>query len=306
MTVGKRGRIGWADLPARVRAAVEEIVGGPVVEAVSQPGGFSPGTADRVRTASGARAFVKAVSAAQNDFTPHLHRQEARVTAALPPEVPAPRLLGSFDDGDWVALVLEDIEGHLPATPWKPDELERVLDALAAVPTTAQIPDLPKVEEALADEFAGWRRISADPPDDLDPWAARRLETLCELADRGLAATTGDALVHMDIRADNILLGADGAVTVVDWPWSSRGAEWLDRLMLLVNVRLHGGPDTTALLARHTANADPDDVVAVLVGFAGLFLDVARQPPPVGLPTVRAFQRAQGDAVLSWVSELLG
>ena len=78
-------RIGWADLPEHVRVAVQDILGGPVVTATSQPGGFSPGTADRVVTASGRRAFVKAVSPAQNPESPGMHRQEARITAALPP-----------------------------------------------------------------------------------------------------------------------------------------------------------------------------------------------------------------------------
>ncbi|GAA4029063.1 hypothetical protein GCM10022247_62650 [Allokutzneria multivorans] len=298
-------RIGWAELPRHVRAAVEEIIGAPVVEAVSQSGGFSPGTADRVRMADGTRAFVKAVGIELNDFSPQLHRREARVTAALSPEIPAPRLLGSYDDGDWVALVLEDVEGRHPATPWLPDEVDRVLGALAAVATSSDVPDLISAEESLADDFAGWQQISASPPADLDSWAARNLEALCGLADRGLAATNGDHLVHMDVRADNVLLGEGGAVTVVDWPWACRGAEWLDTALLLVNVRLHGGHNTSALLAEHTANADLDDVIAFLAGVAGTFLDAARQPAPPGLPTVRAFQRAQGDAVLSWVRELL-
>ena len=55
-------RISWTDLPGHVQAGVEEILGAPVVEATGQQGGFSPGTADRVRTATGRRAFVKAVS----------------------------------------------------------------------------------------------------------------------------------------------------------------------------------------------------------------------------------------------------
>src|SRR3981189_1751134 len=97
-------RIGWVDLPPGVRQAVEAIVGGAVVEAVSQAGGFSPGTADRGRTADGGRAFVKAVSTAQNERSPELHRREARVTGALPTYVPAPRLLGCYENGDWVAL----------------------------------------------------------------------------------------------------------------------------------------------------------------------------------------------------------
>jgi hypothetical protein len=125
------------------------------------------------------------------------------------------------------------------------------------------------------------------------------------LADRASAALTGDTLVHTDVRADNILLRTDGAVTVVDWPWACRGPAWLDTLMLLMNVRLYGGHDTHALLTRlaATTGAVPEDLLAVLTALAGFFADAARQPPPPGLPTVRSFQRAQADAVLSWVRE---
>ncbi|GIJ21197.1 hypothetical protein Vlu01_18210 [Micromonospora lutea] len=59
---------------------MEKIIGDRVVEAVSQSGGYSPGTADRVRTTSGRRAFVKAASPAQNPDTPAMHRAEARIT----------------------------------------------------------------------------------------------------------------------------------------------------------------------------------------------------------------------------------
>jgi aminoglycoside phosphotransferase (APT) family kinase protein len=287
---------------------VEEIIGDAVVEAVSQAGGFSPGTADRVRTTDGRRAFVKAVSPAQNEHSPDLHRREARVTGALPAHVPAPRLLGCYDDGGWVALVLQDIDGRHPATPWASDELERVLatlDDLAGSLTPSPLPGLATAADRLAEDFAGWRRITADPPPDLHPWVVRHLDELCAQADRGLAALAGDTLVHTDIRADNLLLRPDGTVTVVDWPWACRGPAWLDTLLLLINVRLFGGHDTQALLAERAAvtGADEDDLIAVLAGVAGFFADAARQPPPRGLPTVRAFQRAQADTVLSWLRE---
>ena len=86
-------RIGWADLPLEVREAVERCLDDRVVAAVSQPGGFSPGTADRVVTANGRRAFVKAVGRVLNEVSVTLHRMEARVAAALPSGAPAPRLL---------------------------------------------------------------------------------------------------------------------------------------------------------------------------------------------------------------------
>ncbi len=308
MAIASGVRIGWADLPPGVRVAVETIIGGTVVEAVSQSGGFSPGTADRVRTADGRRAFVKAVSPAQNERSVQMHRREARVSAELPACVPAPRLLGCYDDGDWVALVLQDVAGRHPATPWVAGELARVLATLrdlARSSTPVPLAGLPTAADTLADDLAGWRRVAADPPAGLDPWAARHLEELCALADRGLAALAGDTLVHSDIRADNLLLGADGRVTVVDWPSACRGPAWLDTLLLLVNVRLYGGHDTHALLAGQAGAtaADPRDVLAVLAGLAGYFTDAGRQPPPPGIPTVRAFQRAHAAAVLSWLRE---
>jgi hypothetical protein len=113
-------RVPWHDLPPHVRVAVEEILGSPVVEAVSQRGGFSPGSADRVVTATGRRAFVKAVAGSINEGSPGLHRREIAVTASLPPTAPVPVLLGSHDDGDWVALVLTDVAGRHPRLPWQP------------------------------------------------------------------------------------------------------------------------------------------------------------------------------------------
>src|SRR4051795_12752419 len=112
MAVASGVRVAWADLPRVVRSAVEEILGSPVVEAVSQAGGFSPGSADRVVTADGRRAFVKAVGASINPDSPGLHRREIQVGAALPASPAVPKLLGGWEgraeeDGDeWVALVL--------------------------------------------------------------------------------------------------------------------------------------------------------------------------------------------------------
>lgn len=306
MAMASGVRIGWADVPGHVQAEVEAILGDRIVEAVTQQGGFSPGTADRVRTAGGRRAFIKAVSTAQNERSVQLHRQEALVTAALPPSVPAPQLLGCFDDGDWIALVLQDVEGRHPVTPWTAPELDAVLGtlgALAAGMTPCPIPDLPTVAGLLGNDLRGWERLAADPPDDLDPWAVAHLPELVELGAAGVAALDGETVAHTDIRADNLLVGPDGTVTVVDWPWACVGPAWLDSMMIMVNVNLFGGHDVDALLAAHTTplGARPADVTGVLAGMTGYFLDAARRPAPPGIPTVRAFQRAQGDASLRWL-----
>jgi hypothetical protein len=309
MTTATGVRIGWRDLPAHVRTALEAVIGGPVVSAESQPGGFSPGSADRVVTADGRRAFVKAISWAQNAYAPDLHRREAAISAALPASAPVPRLLGSYDDGEWVALVLEDVDGRHPHTPWVPGELTAVLSALtdlAAALTPAPLPGLPTAAQRLGHDFAGWRRLAADPPAGLDPWAAAHLAELRAAADRGITAMTGDTLVHGDLRADNLLLRPDGSVVIVDWPWACTGPDWLDTVLLSINVRLFGG-DAERVLADLAARtgADPRWFTDVLAGAAGYFLDAARGPTPVGLPTLRGFQRAQGDALLPWLRDRL-
>ncbi|PWI19646.1 aminoglycoside phosphotransferase [Streptomyces sp. Act143] len=309
-------RTPWEDLPSHVHAAVAGILGAPVVHATTQPGGFSPGTAARLRTSRGHRAFVKAVSAQVNAASQVFHRREARHTAALPSAVPAPRLLGSHDDGIWTVLVLEDIEGRQPRIPWRRPELTRVLGAvtdLAHALTPSPVPDAPLAADALADQFDGWQRLLAEPapagltPDALGPWSMAHLPRLAELAAPWPDAVAGDTLAHGDLRADNMLLTDDDRVVFVDWPHIVRGAPWLDLLLMLPCVRAQGGPDPEELFAAHPLGraADPDAVTAALAGLAGYFVHRSLQPPPPGIPTVRAFQRAQGEAALEWLRKRL-
>ena len=304
-------RIGWAELPGHVRAGVEQILGSPVVEAAGQQGGFSPGTADRVLTASGQRAFVKAVSPQLNEHSPGIHRKEAAVAAALPAAMPAPTLIGTYDDGEWVALVLSDVEGRHPHLPWRAVEVHLVLEALLKISRTPLPPELgqlPRLESELADPFRGWTRIRRSPPEGCDPWVLRNLDTLERLAEKGLRDVAGGSLAHTDVRADNILMTATNGAVLVDWPWAAVGAPWVDAVTVLVNVRVFDpGFDADALLISHDvyATATAENVNGFLSGLAAYFIDAARQPPPPGLPTVRAFQQRQGEAVIHWLRHRL-
>jgi hypothetical protein len=113
-----------------VRSAIEERLGGRVVEAVTQRGGFSPGLAARLRMADGRRHFVKAVSEQANPDSPGMHRREAEVVAALPVEAAVPRLQWIYDQDGWVALCFDDLEGKMPTLPWRSDELDLVAHSL--------------------------------------------------------------------------------------------------------------------------------------------------------------------------------
>lgn len=304
----------WSELPAGLRAEIERVLGSEVVEAQSQPGGFSPGSADRVVLADGRRAFVKTGDAAVNAETVEIHRREAAIAAALPGSVPAPRLLGVVDRGDVIALALADIEGRHPETPWRCDELTAVLDALYEISSAVIGPEvsLPAIGSVYGPPFGGWRRLIAcggqvpPLPDGLDEWAQDRLPRLEAAAADSLRDLQGTSLLHLDIRADNLLVRPDGSIVVVDWPWAGRGAPWVDALGLLINVRYYNPrADVEALIAAHPVFAEmPEDAATrALAGFAGFFIEASTRAPSPGIPTLREFQRDQGIATLGWLRE---
>lgn len=302
----------WHEVPESLRESIGELLGSAVVAARTQPGGFSPGSADRVVTASGRRAFVKTAWSAVNAEATDIHRLEARKSAVLPAGIPAPRLLGSFDRGDWVAVVFEDVEGRHPVTPWRPDELRAALDAFAgiAAPSLAESAVIPPLQDELEGLFEGWSRIgdlTAAPLNaELLSWVAPRLEDFIAMSTAALRDVQGDRLVHLDARSDNLLIRPDGTVAVVDWPWAARGAGWFDALALLVNVRLFDpGCDVEAIIRDHPVfrEMSPDPATSVLVGLAGFFLEASMQPDKPAIPTLRAFQRDQAVASLNWIRE---
>lgn len=306
-------RIEWDEVAADVRRAVEAQLGAAVVEAHNQSGGFSPGLAARCVLADGRRAFVKAVSPEQNPQACEIHRREARVAAQLPADLPVPRLIAVVDDGHWVALAFEEIAGVQPAEPWTHDQLALVLPALrhfAERVTPTPAPGLETLAERYGSVFRGWRDLAggrADPTS-YGPEVGRRLERLAELESGWVEAATGSTLLHTDLRADNLLVTATGEVVLVDWPWACTGAAFVDLVLLLPSVGLGGGPDPAAVVEHHGLfrYVDPDALLAVFVALAGFFVRQSLDPPPVGLPAVRAFQRAQAEVALDWVLPRIG
>jgi hypothetical protein len=314
-------RLEWATIPARVRAAVEDALGSAVVEAISQPSGFSPGVAARLRLADGRRVFAKAISSHPNPTSPAFHRREAAITAAIPAAAPVPRLLWSYDEGEeegkegWVVLVFADVDGYHPAQPWRLDELHRVLDAMAELaaqltPSPLTPPVVPTAGERIDRELPGWRLLVGAPPEliaKLDPWSRRHLDALIELETAALTAVAGHTLLHLDIRADNLLLTPE-QVWFLDWPHACVGAAWLDVLYFLPSVTMQGGPPPEQVMDRHPAcrAADSAALNAGLAAVAGLFTERALHPPPPGLPTLRAFQAAQGAVARAWLAQRTG
>jgi aminoglycoside phosphotransferase (APT) family kinase protein len=308
-------RLHWEQLPASIRHALEARLGSTVTESVTQPGGFSPGVAARIRLADGRRVFLKAIGSRPNPDSPHMHRREARIAAALPTSVPTPRLLSSYDDGDWVAMVFEDVDGWTPVTPWRPDELSRVLDAITQL--VESLTPSPIVVETIAERlhepFQGWRTLQSaarNKRDDLSgvpDWARRNLEQLALVESEWEAASAGETLVHFDLRADNILLTPD-RVLVVDWQHASLGAGWMELLQILPSIAMQGGPKPWEIFDSHPLGRDAPDraVTSVLAAVAGYLVRQSRLPSPAGLPTLRAFQRDQGIPAIEWLMRRTG
>lgn len=304
-------RLQWHHLPSPVRAVVEDWLGSRIVSAVTQPTGFSPGVAARLQTVDGRRVFIKAVGPEPNPTCPDVHRREARVVSQLPKSAPAPRLLWGYDEGDdgWVLLLFEDIEGRHPQEPWLNEELNRVLATLrqlADLLTPAPLAAL-SAGERFERGICGWRSLQQERPAGLDDWSRRHLDRLAALEATALEAISGDTLVHFDVRADNLLLTPE-RVFVVDWPHVCVGPAWVDLVCFAPSVEMQGGPSPEELLNRYLADrrADPDAITAAVASLAGFFTSGALQPPPPGLPTLRAFQAAQAVVARRWLAQRTG
>ncbi|QAY71264.1 phosphotransferase family protein [Xylanimonas protaetiae] len=312
-----RRRPTWPQLPAPVRAAVEERLGERVTRWTSHDGGYSAGLASVLETASGDRVFVKAVDSG-NDFTQHLYREEARRVALLPDGVPTPafRWSATLDvvAGDpWQVLAFDAGEGRSPRVPWDVDELGAVVE-LASRIGACEVPvgALPEAADELPQ--GRWEELAARTHpglDTFDPWVAKNLDRLAGLASGAADAVRGPGLVHGDLRGDNALVdhrAGRATAVAVDWPNAARGAAYVNVVGMLPAVVLEGGPAPEGVLAAHPLPPGTDDeaVTAFLALETGYFLSSSLRPPPPGIPHVRAFQRAQGEVCVAWLRRRLG
>lgn len=295
-------RLGWRFLPAEVRALVEDHLGGPVVEAVSRDGGFTPGFASVLTTADGTRGFVKAASRAAQAEIAASYAEEARKLQVLGDAIPAPRLHWVHEDDAWVVLGFEAVDARQPRRPWRPAELDRALDlAEAIIEATDDVPDaldLNPLVEDVPGLVTGWADVPA-------AWPHR--EEAAELASRMTALPDADHFVHCDLRDDNILFADDGRVLACDWNWPALGPVWQDTVDLLIAA--HGdGLDVEPILASRTLTreADPELVDAWIAAICGFMLSARGRPSPTSSPHLRTHSDWYAEAAWSWLSERRG
>ncbi len=303
--VGKTSRrLEWPFLPPNLRAYIERKCGSPVVEAISQTSGFTPGFASVLVCADGSRHFVKAASVKAQRVFADSYREEARKLAALPASVPSPGLLWHLDD-DWVALGIEYVDGRAPRRPWNRADLDSTLDALEVVADELTPPppglDLDTVEQDFAPLVAMWDHVRATRPE------LPHLEEAVALAASYSEVVGGDTLVHTDIRDDNLLIDGGRTVWICDWNGPIVGAAWIDTLLALIGPRGDGLDVGPVLSSRRlTRDVPPDAIDRVLALLVGYFWKSADDPVPPTSPYIRDHQRWQGDVVWHWLSERRG
>jgi hypothetical protein len=290
----------WAEAPQIVRRALEDALGSEVTEAVSQTGGFSSGSADRLVLADGRRVFAKSVHRARNIGTYKLHRREAAIVRDLPLSVSAPRLVGTVEQDDWIIVAFEDIDGRQPGA----DDTTLVLDALGTLPRIETLSQLPRLSDELTPDAASWDRLTASGAvSNLDPWIVAHAARLRDVSAQLPRVAEGEHLVHLDCRADNLLIDERSRVWLVDWPWASVGASWFDSVTYLLDVLVRE-PDADVeshleLPSLRAVTAEAID--AVLAGLAGSWIEQLQEPAPEDMPTLRDFQRREADAALLWL-----
>ncbi|MFI6079399.1 phosphotransferase [Streptomyces sp. NPDC051217] len=302
-------RLPWHALPSSVRTGIEDVLGGRVVEARSQPGGFSDGLAARLELADGRRAFAKAVDVAAAPGVAAFHRREAVVNGGLPQGVAVPRLLGSYDDRGWVALVFGDVEGALPVQPWREEELERVLRALTGL--AERLTPSPGLNSpGVSPRLGGWARLAEGSRSVarlgvVAPGAVRELDRHLALEERLPEVIVGETLTHGDLYPFNVLL-TDERVVVVDWPHAWVGPAYADLVMLLGSVA-QSGLDPEPYAARHPLlrGVDPAAVDVLISAQAGFLLAAAcsmDSADPGTDPRLERMMTALGLASLRWLS----
>jgi hypothetical protein len=308
----------YPEVPQRIRAWVDQTLGSPVVSWVEQVGGMSPGCVTRVVTADGDRAFVKAVGRDLNPDTPALFRREAAALRLLGEGPLWAALRASHDDGDWVALLLEDVEGRHPDLA---DDQE-MADLLAATDRLGEIlaglPVPPERAERMGDpgyvdlraSFVTWRAAVdhlEDLPADLVPDALRRHGQVCRaLADLLLDPFPG-RLVHWDVRVDNLIRRPDGSIVFVDWGTTAVGPDWADPLLARLERAEFPWFDTSLGSSVALAAAGDDLVTGWLIGFGSVLAwRSTQQVADLGLPTLNEFRRTEARRMLAAAARRLG
>lgn len=304
-------RLSYGAVPASVRGWVEQTLGSPVVALAEQVGGMSPGCATRLTCADGTRAFVKAVGASLNPDTPGLFRREIGVLTHIGAHPLWARMLASYDDGDWVALVIEDVEGRHPdfadaaeleAVLDGTDRLSEVLQGLE-VPPSVDLVDVGFVFGKWAETLDALAEAPAETP--VPDWLRSDPHRWADVL-RAHAARPMSHVAHWDIRVDNLLRRPGGEIVFVDWGAAARGPAWADPLLARLERMDEPWFDASIASSPALVEAGDEAVTAFLGGFGAHLAVRSMVAVDVNLPTLNEFRIRESKRMLDAVSRRTG
>ncbi|MER5454254.1 aminoglycoside phosphotransferase [Micromonospora sp. NPDC002389] len=192
-------RSDWASLPDAVTARIAARVGG-IIDVCPAPSGDHAEIASTV-TGSAGKVFVKAAS---GEFGVRSLRYELSATEAIDC---APAVLWHVEDGGWLAVGVEHLDGpHPDLSPGSAD-----LGVLAVALKGLQTAPAPG-----GTWFTPEARLGFSQP-----------------------AMAGRSLIHTDLSPANLIKTA-GGLRIVDWAWATRAAPWVE-LTLLVQWLIGAG-----------------------------------------------------------------
>jgi Phosphotransferase enzyme family len=269
-------------------------LGRTVANARPVAGGYSAAQRVLVRWREGGSAFIKGATDADTaEWLRAEHAIYARGHAPFMPE-----MLG-WEDGDaapWLAI--EDLSEAFWPPPWTSEHIDAVLATLRTVAATPAS-DLPSFESFRQDS-SGWRRIAREPERFLrlgvatNGWLDRTLPVLLDAERR--AVLDGDAMLHNDVRSDNLCFSGE-RVVLIDWNWASRGNPKVDLAAWLPSLASEGGPEPETILSN-----EPE-----LASFvAGFYAAHAGLPPPQEMRAIRELQYKMLCSSLAWACRALG
>ena len=277
------------DLERRIEALLRK----RLVAWETAAGGYTPAERRVVTFADGSSCFVKA---ATNAWTAEALRAEYRVYSQVNASF-VPRLLAWEDDASEPLLVLEDLSAAHWPPPWRPHDIDAVLQTLGEVRrlSLGGLPDL-RLHMACRNH---WPDIQAAPEGFLalgltsPQWLVDSLPALTEAADR--VRFEGDEVVHFDVRSDNLCFDGQRCL-LVDWNHASKGNGDLNIATWLPSLEAEGGP------APETILASGGDYAAWMSGFWAWHAGMpARRSGPL-----RQITLAQLRSALPWAIRSLG
>jgi aminoglycoside phosphotransferase (APT) family kinase protein len=305
-------RPGYLELPDAVRRRIARELGGEPDMIRIAGGGYTKGFAARLRSGSGPELFVKAAGP-QVPLVRDMYRQEARVTAELPRELPVPPLLFADEADEWTVAGFEAAQGEPVTLPMTPETVRQLLETWAETAAGLAPPPIALVELGIrvktGRSMKAFTQVASgdQAPFALPPRLQGRIDELAALEAPVDALLVSDRVSHTDLRVDNMIIGA-GRAWICDWTKPAYMAPWIDTVTLLLAIHADGH-DADGLFWNHptAAGVAPEELDTALTAITGGSLrGWSDRPDNLISSAIDDLMRWSGLAAADWLAQRRG